>query len=155
MLRNSAGILLVIASARFAYFEAKLLITGLSANEEQGASHSARSADDPSDLLDPLRQSALERRLDLKQLNDEKTSAPPVVVARDTDDATQLRRIIVDLGPERSKVFINGTHVGQTPYGGQLSCGNKANIELVVLPETGPPLRRILTCAGTHINVVH
>lgn len=155
MLRNSAGVLLVIASARFAYFEAKLLITGLSAKQEQAAAQSAQNADDSTDLLDPLRQSALERRLDLKQLNDEKSASPPVAAARDTDNATQLRRIIVDLGPERSKVFINGTHVGQTPYGGQLSCGNKAKIELVVLPETGPPLRRSLTCAGTHINVVH
>lgn len=154
ILRNIAGFLIVTVAARFAFVEGKTLALRVSSSEVTSRRAKVGAEDESVDPLERLGQSAIKRRIDLKQLNEENEFERPVA-ADDADDATKLRRIIVDLGPERSKVFINGMFVGETPYGGQLSCGSKAQIDLVVLPETGAPLRRSLICAGAQLSVVH
>lgn len=63
----------------------------------------------------------------------------------------QLRRILVDLGPERSEVFLDGHLVGHTPYVGQVSCTTEAPVRIEVLPAQGAPIKRIVVCRGANL----
>lgn len=58
----------------------------------------------------------------------------------------KLRRILVDWGQERSRVYINGHYVGDTPYGGHVTCLDGDQLAVVLLPPSGPPSSRIVSC---------
>jgi hypothetical protein len=64
-----------------------------------------------------------------------------------------LRRILVDVGPARSEVFIGKKNVGMTPYGGQIACTLGEEIKIQVLPPEGVPITRRLTCRGDTLLV--
>ena len=67
--------------------------------------------------------------------------------------APRLRRILVDLGPERSEVYVGGSHVGRTPYGGQISCMLGEKLKIQVLPPRGVPVSREVVCQGDTVVV--
>lgn len=57
-----------------------------------------------------------------------------------------LRSIVVDFGPPRSEVFINGRLVGQSPYAGQVACKDGDTVRVAVLPRSGAPITREMRC---------
>jgi len=57
-----------------------------------------------------------------------------------------LRSIVVDFGPPRSEVFINGRLVGQSPFAGQVACKDGDTIRVAVLPKHGAPVTREMRC---------
>lgn len=64
-----------------------------------------------------------------------------------------LRRILVDVGPPRSEVFVGKTKVGHTPYGGQIACIADEEIKIQILPPQGVPILRRVTCRGDTLLV--
>jgi hypothetical protein len=57
-----------------------------------------------------------------------------------------LRSIVVDFGPPRSEVFLNGRLVGQSPFAGQVSCRDGDVVHVAVLPPHGAPILRDMRC---------
>lgn len=58
----------------------------------------------------------------------------------------RLRSIMIDFGPPRSEVLINGRSVGNTPYAGQISCRDGDKIRVHVIPRSGIPLEKMMFC---------
>lgn len=58
----------------------------------------------------------------------------------------KLRSIIVDFGPPRSEVFIQGRRVGNTPYAGQVACRDGDKIKVDVVPGAGLPITKLMLC---------
>jgi hypothetical protein len=56
------------------------------------------------------------------------------------------RQILIDLGPPRSEVFVDGRRVGQTPFLGQVRCRPGREIQVQVIPERGFPLSETRVC---------
>lgn len=63
------------------------------------------------------------------------------------------RRILVDVGPARSEVFIGKKNVGMTPFGGQIACLSGEEIKIQVLPPKGIPIQRRVMCLGETLLV--
>jgi hypothetical protein len=59
-----------------------------------------------------------------------------------------MRRILVDVGPPRSEVFVGKTRVGHTPYGGQIACLSEDEVKVQILPPQGVPIVRVVACRG-------
>lgn len=56
------------------------------------------------------------------------------------------RQILIDLGPPRSEVFVDGHRVGHTPFLGQVRCRPGREIAVQVIPERGLPLAETRVC---------
>lgn len=56
------------------------------------------------------------------------------------------RQILIDLGPPRSEVFVDGHSVGRSPFVGQVKCRPGREISIVVIPERGLPLQEQRVC---------
>lgn len=84
-------------------------------------------------------------RPDLEKLQELAGKAPTMPNRAPTRRA---RSLLVDLGPERSVVYVNGRKVGQTPYGGELICTDGEEVLIQVLPGEGAPLARKVRCTG-------
>jgi len=56
------------------------------------------------------------------------------------------RQILIDLGPARSEVYVDGRRVGQTPFLGQVKCRPGREISVQVIPERGLPLGEKRVC---------
>lgn len=94
------------------------------------------------------------QRPDLDELRSlvEKTS--PSEVEIDPPPAVPIqRRILVDVGPARSEVFVGKKNVGMTPFGGQIGCAEGEEIMVQVLPPRGVPIQRRVTCSGDTLLV--
>lgn len=66
--------------------------------------------------------------------------------------AAQIRRIVVDMGPPRSTVYLDGLEKGRTPYVGQISCIVGSSIKIEVLPQSGAPITRSVNCGADNIH---
>lgn len=110
----------------------------------------AKSAGD--ETSPPSVRPADSHRPNLDQLmaqHDAPTQAPLEPEARQTQ--AKVRRILVDLGPERSEVFVNGRSLGRVPFAGQVHCSDGDEIRIQVLPPEGIPLERKVSCRGAVI----
>lgn len=80
----------------------------------------------------------------------EATSAPLASAAPAAEEQAlpplSPRQILVDLGPPRSEVFVDGRRVGQTPFLGQVKCRPGREIQVQVIPERGFPLNETRVC---------
>lgn len=80
----------------------------------------------------------------------EATSAPVASAAPAAEDQSlpplSARQILIDLGPPRSEVFVDGRRVGQTPFVGQVKCRPGREIQVQVIPERGFPLSETRVC---------
>lgn len=65
----------------------------------------------------------------------------------------ELRRILIDWGQDRSRVYINGHYVGDTPYAGQVTCVVGDQLAVVLLPPQGAPSSRSVACRGSTMAV--
>ncbi len=65
-----------------------------------------------------------------------------------------MASLIVNVGPERSEVFVNGVPVGRTPYLGDLQCarGNKVKVDILP-PNKGKPLTRTVECRSGVLTI--
>jgi hypothetical protein len=63
-----------------------------------------------------------------------------------TKPELQIRSVVVDFGPARSEVFINGGPVGRTPYAGQVSCRLGDTFRVDVVPPKGLPIHKDMRC---------
>lgn len=158
--RHLAATLALISAGRFAFVEARAwsepVAPGLSSPRLAASSPAQPSG--PTNPAEMVEQASHHREQILEQFKDELASASPVDPAA---PAVAQRHIFVDFGPPRSKVYIAGKLVGQTPFGGQISCREGKGVEVVVLPEQGAPLSRTYQCltgpqpaASTHLPVV-
>ncbi len=140
----AAGCLL--CSARIAYISMRLLgpesqvvpPRPLSATSSAAAGSDAPpswSESAPRRDLEQLEE-ILEREKSLKAQGPEQTAAP----------LPRARRLLVDLGPARSEVYVNGVFAGRTPYLGAVSCAEGQVVRVEVLPPEGPPWQRQLRC---------
>ncbi len=65
----------------------------------------------------------------------------------------RLRSIMVDFGPPRSEVFIQGRRVGNTPYAGQVACRDGDKIKVDVVPPAGLPITKLMLCPESGASV--
>lgn len=56
------------------------------------------------------------------------------------------RQLLIDLGPPRSEVFVDGRPVGRTPFVGQVRCSPGREIRIQVVPARGLPLEERRVC---------
>jgi len=111
-------------------------------NPLTGLAKKVRSADNP-------------HRPDLQQLDEESQKKPLELGAQpetspapETLAPVRLRRLLVDVGPGRSEVFVQGRKVGHTPYVGQINCSEGQPIRIEILPPQGAPVARSAICRG-------
>ncbi len=97
----------------------------------------------PNPLVPRLDAAALESLARAQLSAAPSASAPPPV---------EKRTLIVNLGPPRSPVYINGVKRGQTPYAGDYSCRVGDEIRIQVLPRGAMPLEATATCGGSVIR---
>lgn len=64
----------------------------------------------------------------------------------------RLRQLLVDVGPARSEIYVNGHYVGRSPFAGQWGCVDGDEIAIDVLPPNGMPIARRATCRGQVIE---
>jgi hypothetical protein len=62
-------------------------------------------------------------------------------------------QLYVNVGPERSVVFVNGVRVGQTPFIGEVGCRTGDLVRVDVDPPSGVPQRFTGRCEGTVLSV--
>lgn len=72
--------------------------------------------------------------------------APKPSASSNPDPPPSPRQILVDIGPPRSDVFVDGRRVGQTPFLGQVRCRPGREISIHVIPERGLPLEEKRVC---------
>lgn len=146
-LQQGAAALSLLVAVRFTFVEARALVEGLDhpappvGGSADGSAQSGASG--PADPAEMVRTAAQTREQVLDQFREELASAVPATPA---PPAVRQRHIFVDLGPARSNVYIAGKLVGQTPFGGQISCVEGGGVEVVVLPEHGAPIKRLYEC---------
>ncbi len=108
-----------------------------------------------SPLVDSIKQAKdTKARPELKELK-QLHGAPPETEIVETVEKPKKkgpRHLLVDLGPARSDVYLNGRLVGKTPYGGQHVCAEGEEVVIEVLPPKGAPLRRTASCSGETIS---
>ena len=157
--RQGTALAILFLSVRFAWLAGsdllseagKTLPAGLSSGNE-GKIRRAPDKDSIDDAMEAVQAEDTAHRPDLDKLKDFEGSK----LAEDTREApapenTRLRRLLVDLGPNRSEVFVGGRLVGHTPYVGQVSCEPNESIKIQVLPPKGVPLFRVAVCRGDTI----
>ena len=66
----------------------------------------------------------------------------------ESEPQAQLRRLVVDFGPERSDVYLGGRKVGKVPYVGHVHCKLGELVRVQVLPPQGPPISREVPCTA-------
>ncbi len=110
---------------------------------------SAGPSTDPRSVVEEARTS---REAQLEDLIREQVASGAVLQDQPAEPMTEVRRLIVDWGPERSEVYVGGERVGQTPYVGQVSCQDGAEVEVTVLPRVGVPLKRTFLCGGQQLG---
>ena len=62
-------------------------------------------------------------------------------------------QLYVNVGPERSTVFVNGVRVGQTPFIGEVGCRTGDLVKVDVDPPAGAPQRFAGRCEGAVLSV--
>jgi len=142
-LQHIAAALVLLTAGRFAFVEAR---AWSEPSKNDAASPTSTESDEqhgPRDPAEMVKLAARTREETLKQFTDELASAAPSASA---PPAVQHRHIFVDFGPPRSQVYIAGKLVGQTPFGGQISCVEGKAVEVAVLPPQGAPITRIYEC---------
>ncbi len=142
-LRQLGAIILLFLSIRLLWLSGTLGVSLLST--------SAASSGAPSSVAaQPYGQSRPELEDLLELAGSSRDNAPDNGAPMEDApvDGPRLRRILVDLGPERSDVYVNGQRVGQTPFGGQVSCSLDEILKVQVLPARGIPLERTVVCRG-------
>lgn len=65
----------------------------------------------------------------------------------------EIRTLLVELGPARSEVIVNGRRLGETPFAGQWSCVDGDPLKIQVVPRQGVPITRSMRCGGTTLLV--
>lgn len=83
---------------------------------------------------------------ELKKGNE--TSRKGMQGEEESEAHAELRRLVVDFGPERSDVYLGGRRVGKVPYVGQVHCKLGEFVRVQVLPPHGPPISRDVPCTG-------
>jgi hypothetical protein len=78
--------------------------------------------------------------------------APPTGNATDKKPL-ETRTLLVQLGPARSEVIVNGRRLGETPFAGQWTCADGDALRVQVIPRLGAPLERTLRCGGVSMLV--
>jgi len=83
------------------------------------------------------------------------TGAPSTTEASvdDPPRTPELRTLLVQSGPARSEVFVNGTRLGETPFAGQWSCAEGDDVRVQIVPRHGLPLVRHVRCGGSTLLV--
>jgi len=78
------------------------------------------------------------------------STRPPVVGPR---GASAKVRVSVDVGADRSDVFVDGVKRGQVPFVGDASCVTGETLVIEVVPKTGPRQRFERPCAPGSVRV--
>lgn len=94
-------------------------------------------------------RSALDKLLDAPDMSEVKKLADAAKAEKSEkveEPKVRQRSIMVDFGPARSEVFINGRRVGNTPYAGQLGCRDGDKVRVQVVPSSGVPLEKMMFC---------
>lgn len=137
--RLVALLLVAPVSVRFAVAAAEHAFGVSSANfAQKPASHGSASAE-PAALLAPV----IERVT--------RAHAP----AGSSSAALRPFRVTlgVNYGEPRSEVYVNGSHVGQTPFLGDTSCKSGQPIRIEVVPKSGLPLTYLRVCQGGSLEL--
>lgn len=71
---------------------------------------------------------------------------PPTSPTAELPSLPSPRQILIDLGPPRSEVFVDGRKVGQTPFLGQVKCRPGREIKIQIVPERGLPFEERRLC---------
>lgn len=98
--------------------------------------------------LDQLLRSRDSSR-DLSSIEELAEAAKEKKPERTAEPQVHLRSILVDFGPPRSELFINGRKVGNTPYAGQIGCRDGDKIRVQVVPRVGLPLEKMMLCPAS------
>jgi hypothetical protein len=59
----------------------------------------------------------------------------------------------ISYGPPRSDVYVNGRHVGQTPFLGDTSCKTGNSLKIEILPPKGLPITYLRECYGGSMEI--
>lgn len=59
----------------------------------------------------------------------------------------------VDVGPERSEVFVNGRRLGLSPYLGDFTCKQGEDLKIEVVPVRHPLVTRQAKCVGRNLLI--
>lgn len=154
--RTAAAIGCLFLSVRFFWLTSEAALHRMNPHPEERSSTSPEQETSPpsSPLLDTVNKADNSaQRPDLSELRRLAGEAPDPPEKKGAEKK-QPRNILVDLGPARSAVYLNGRLVGKTPYGGQYACEEGKEIVIEVLPPTGAPLRRTAPCRGTAISAL-
>jgi hypothetical protein len=161
--RQLAALGALMLAIRFAWLSGgealRHLYTRLSPGEaEMGSSEATPDESNPTrspltNLAEGVNHPDNPHRPDLKQLNEKFQTAPDVDTLKSDPSPAPIRarRLLVDVGPERSEVYVQGRLVGHTPYVGQVSCAEGQPIKIDILPPEGAPAVRSAVCRGDTI----
>lgn len=125
-------------SLRFSWIS---LSTAHGAFETEDPPRRERQARIPGDLERPP--------VDLDEL---KRLAHGDVSEAEAEPEIRLRQLLIEVGPARSEIYVNGHYVGRSPYVGQWGCVDGDEIAIDVLPPDGMPIARHATCRGQVIQ---
>jgi hypothetical protein len=152
-LRKSAAALSLFISLRYSWVQVNHAWLVVQAREKSETSVRHGEAPPPKGVAELASEAGQRRVAQLNEVEKELNLASGAGSGGGSQQpALRVRHVVVDWGPERSEVFINGQLVGQTPYGGQFSCADGSNLEVTVLPTQGAPLRRTLNCSGIDVR---
>jgi hypothetical protein len=154
--RLVASLGLLFLAVRFAWLTGGDVIDAWAADSEiLGGKKTESKEKGPDALRSSVRKSVKDStyRPDLEELSEAAKGALDSNEPAQDDEGRRAtpRRILVDLGDERSEVFINTRAVGRVPYVGQITCAEGDAITIQVLPPSGAPIIRRVVCRGTTI----
>lgn len=140
IIRHLAAGLTLLVALRFAYVQCAPWLEGI--GEFAPDADFAPAQRGPGEIVSEARQ-------ERQRLLDEVAAQGSAALVPEPPAPQMLKRsIMIDLGPPRSEVFIAGKRVGQTPYGGHLTCLEGAAIDVLVLPERGAPIKKTYECTS-------
>ena len=145
----SAGILL--ACVRFTWIgsaQAFQKVVGEFREAAAGGSHSEPSGIQLKDSSNNAAGKLKEMDEMLKQIKEGDQIGSDAASGTELEPQAQLRRLVVDFGPERSDVYLGGRKVGKVPYVGHVHCKLGELVRVQVLPPQGAPISREVECTA-------
>ncbi len=143
LLRYATSALLLVLACKYAWSQGAAWLGSFPPAQKAKAGRE-------SSPIEQIEAATRQREKELARLKAEQEVSADL--AAPLEDPTQTKRIVVDWGPERSQVFIGGTRVGRTPYGGQVSCKAGDVLKVTLLPPMGAPLEKLMLCNESTVD---
>lgn len=141
--RQAAALGVLVLAARSAYSVSRAAV------DHFGRAPAERSASNASDRAPEGSASAT------PSAPEEPGAVLPISGLRTAKNAGAVhgRRLVVDVGMDRSEVYVDGRRVGQVPYVGEWACASGDLLEITLVPPSGVPADYRVPCRGEDITV--